>query len=577
MNKIITLAVCGLIGAQVQAQNVTVNFKDGSKVSYEKDSVKNIEFNPIQQSDTLHFATTDMTWSEFYAGELYQDAESLEADGVDVFTSATSGKASRFTACLSSEDGKQILGVKEVSVAIPQKIYKQLTSEKKKRFTFVEDSTFSEYKLLNEDGSFSAYNSKPVSKNGVTVSLNAGTFTWGNYGISLSGEITRDDIPSANLQGAIISTSNGQKYALTPLNNLWINTMEMAFCVKEFVEPHGNRPAYTHTAGLQGKTITNITYLLKGMDNVSIDCKLYVKRQNSASLSLGASPAGTNPIVAIVFNNIPSDANYTLASVKKGSGRSAQTLGEEDYSYTDGFLTINGEVESGTSFSITFNSDKYISITSSITISEEGKATELQEKIAGTFVEFFGNDGAINAKWDSLWINECIKGTGDTAGAEATVSYMKNSMLGEVTGAEATAKYGDCSNGFTENMQFSCHFLHGVSKFVFEGRRIKGIDAEGNEVFSHTYSNVGYDAANDFHYYKSDDDNDDEFAYFFFRSDNPTDTYHIEFRYGSSKEGASDYCTGKYAYWLAAGVLENDDEQCEKAIKLFVQENTAKQ
>ena len=111
---------------------------------------------------------------------------------------------------------------------------------------------------------------------------------------------------------------------------------------------------------------------------------------------------------------------------------------------------------------------------------------------------------------------------------------------------------------------------------MFEGRRIKGIDAEGNEVFSHTYSNVGYDAANDFHYYKSDDDNDDEFAYFFFRSDNPTDTYHIEFRYGSSKEGASDYCTGKYAYWLAAGVLENDDEQCEKAIKLFVQENTAK-
>ncbi|MBP5456994.1 MAG: hypothetical protein J6Y37_10865 [Paludibacteraceae bacterium] len=576
MKKIIALAACGLIGSYVQAQNVIVNLKDGSQVSYERDLVKNIEFNPIQHSDTLHFATTDMAWSEFYAGELCQSASSLEADGVDVFTSATSGKATRFSACLSSEDGRQILGVKAVSVAIPEALYKALSVEEKRRFSFVEDTLFSEYKLLKSDGSFSAYNSTPVAKSGVTVSLNAGAFSWGNYGISLSGDITRDDIPSANLQGAIITTSNGQKYALTPLNNLWLNTLEMAFCVKEFVEPHGNHPAYTHTAGLQGKTITNITYLLKGMDNVSIDCNLYVKQQNAASLSLGASPAGKNPIIAIAFDNVPTDANYTLAIVKKGSGRSAQVLAEEDYSYKDGSLTLNGEVESGTSFSVTFNSDKYISLTSSITITEEGQATEFQKKLAGTYVELFSEEGIVNAKWDSLWISECAKAVGDEESAVATANYLKNSMLGDLTGAEATKKYGDCSNGFTEEMQFSCHFQQGVSRFVFEGRRIKGLDAKGNEIFSHTYSNIAYNATYDFHYYKSDDDNEDEFTYFFLRSDNPIDTYHIEFRYGDSMEGATDYCGGKYAYWLAAGVLENDDAQCEKSIKLFVQENTAK-
>lgn len=72
---------------------------------------------------------------------------------------------------------------------------------------------------------------------------------------------------------------------------------------------------------------------------------------------------------------------------------------------------------------------------------------------------------------------------------------------------------------------------------------------------------------------ESTDDNEDEFKFFALRSDNPFDTYHIEFRYGSKEEGILDYFSGKYAYWMAAGVLENDDNQCEKSIRLFVKEN----
>jgi hypothetical protein len=73
--------------------------------------------------------------------------------------------------------------------------------------------------------------------------------------------------------------------------------------------------------------------------------------------------------------------------------------------------------------------------------------------------------------------------------------------------------------------------------------------------------------------YKSTDNNDDEFKYFFICPDNPKDTYHIEFRYGSDEKELPDFLTGKYAYWMAAGVLENNDKQCEESIRLFIKEN----
>jgi hypothetical protein len=74
--------------------------------------------------------------------------------------------------------------------------------------------------------------------------------------------------------------------------------------------------------------------------------------------------------------------------------------------------------------------------------------------------------------------------------------------------------------------------------------------------------------------YKSDDDNADEFTYFFFAGDTPATTYHIEFRYGSSEDELLNMLSGKYAYWLAAGMIENNpDDQVKACIKLFCDEN----
>lgn len=572
MKKNFTLAVLLVLASTIQAQNIRVNLNDGTNVVYNKDSVSSIEFNPAAYSGKMYYATTDMTFAEFFEGELHTPAEALIADGVDVFTSATSGKASRFSSCVISKEGNQILGVKAVSVSMTEDVYNKLTDEQKARFTFVEDSVFASSKQLLSNGSFSAYTAAPVVMECSSVNLSSGTSAnWGNYVISLG--IDRTAIPSADLQGAVITTTSGQKFALTPLNNLWLNTSELAFSVNYFTEPHGNHPAFTHTAGLQGKTISNITYYLKGKDNVSIPCNVYVKQQTAASVSLdGAAVAGVNPIVNLLMKDIPSDANYTLASVKKGSGRSAKLLDADKYTYSDGVLNILDTAAVGDNYNVIFNSDKYVSIGSSIKFGSDILPTELQNKLAGTYVELFSEEGILASKWDSLWIAECSKYVGEE-NADSSANMLKYSMLGTLTGEEATAKFGDGSNGFAPDIQFSCHFLHSVSKFVFDGCTIKGLDSDGKEVFAHKYVKVGYDSVLDFHIYKSTDDNEDEFKFFALRSDNPFDTYHIEFRYGSKEEGILDYFSGKYAYWMAAGVLENDDNQCEKSIRLFVKEN----
>ena len=58
--------------------------------------------------------------------------------------------------------------------------------------------------------------------------------------------------------------------------------------------------------------------------------------------------------------------------------------------------------------------------------------------------------------------------------------------------------------------------------------------------------------------------------------DTPESTYHIEFRYGSDIDALSSYNEGAYAYWLAAGIPADYDEQMvENVIDLFVRENLA--
>lgn len=181
----------------------------------------------------------------------------------------------------------------------------------------------------------------------------------------------------------------------------------------------------------------------------------------------------------------------------------------------------------------------------------------------------------LNPKWDAFWFSECEKAVGAEA-AQATAEALKSSMSGTLTGEAVTERFGDGTDGWQNGFQFNCDFKQGVSRFVFDGKGgIKGLDASGNELFSHEYVFDSYNADYDFYFFKSKDGNQDEFSCFAMRSDTPASTHHIEFRYGTDIESLLEFCTGKYAYWMAAGVLVDSDKEQQESIRIFVEENTS--
>lgn len=202
-------------------------------------------------------------------------------------------------------------------------------------------------------------------------------------------------------------------------------------------------------------------------------------------------------------------------------------------------------------------------------------AAQLQKDLKGTYEELFSERTLLNPKWDAFWLSECEKAVGKDA-AQATVDALKSSMTGTLTGEAATDRFGDGSDGWLNGFQFNCDFKQGVSRFVFDGKGgIKGLDASGDEIFSHKYVFDSYNADYDFYFFTSKDGNEDEFSCFAMRSDTPASTHHIEFRYGTDIESLSEFCTGKYAYWMAAGVLVDSDKEQRESIRIFVEENTS--
>ena len=200
----------------------------------------------------------------------------------------------------------------------------------------------------------------------------------------------------------------------------------------------------------------------------------------------------------------------------------------------------------------------------------ETSAMQLLEDVRGTYDELFAVTNA--PEYDQIWIDACVPFVGEEA-AEETADMLKNACAGTIYGQEAIDVYGDGSNG----AQFDCFFINGVSQIVFDGTTISGLDENGEEVFSHTYSFAGdFSIAGmmDGFLYEADDEDAGDFRYFLMMPDTPASTYHIEFRYGSDKDDLAKYNEGTLAYWLAAGILtDRDDQMVTDVIDLFCSEN----
>ena len=197
---------------------------------------------------------------------------------------------------------------------------------------------------------------------------------------------------------------------------------------------------------------------------------------------------------------------------------------------------------------------------------------QLMEDVAGTYVPLFS---VLNLpEYDDLWVGYSADLVGEED-AQAVADMLRASTTAEIYGEEAVEAY----TADPDSMRFDCYFTEGVDKFVFDGNTVTGLDADGNEVFSHSYTYVQeLPEAISCYAYKTDDADAGEFTYICLAPDTPDTTFHIEFRYGDDLEALGQMYEGKYAFWQAAGMLEDaDDEMIENCIELFCTENASEE
>ena len=190
-------------------------------------------------AETYYYATTDMTWAEFYAGETGQTSSELEEAGLDAYTSATPNGYKGFplvNAEVTSNDAKtanitKYYGLKGVQVAMSEAVYNLLSNDS--RYKFVTGG-FDEYKIVSSDGSFGAMtdNSKTITSKDVTVTASSGgSSTWGTYTLKISADINdflgvrsgdSGHGTARNLLGATVTVKSGDEtvtYGMRPNSN----------------------------------------------------------------------------------------------------------------------------------------------------------------------------------------------------------------------------------------------------------------------------------------------------------------------------------------------------------------------
>ena len=357
--------------------------------------------------DKYVYGTANLSYADFYYGELNdvkEDAEinldvedkaaSYRERGMyDAVSSATTNKYKSFFSSTYSEDntseqGGSIIGMKDVNIAVPTSLYenaKKAISDKKEcsnklleiiSSMKLSDTTPSEYKILNGDGTLTAMKSDVTEDTSDTLTIK----TQSSYGQYEVDPVTSENSPLSKLSakdsllGIIVEDKDGNKYGMEHLENIWVGG-KFAFAVTDgFKEKHGNTIDYKRHESLQGKTIKKVTYLVKDDADIVINTDLKCKTlAGSDSIKATANDNFKDgATVSVDTTAVPSGSNYTLSSVSMG--KTVLTEGA-DYTYANNTLTIKATDNTGVgSYSMVFTDNTYSDIVASFTL-ESGYKT----------------------------------------------------------------------------------------------------------------------------------------------------------------------------------------------------------
>lgn len=356
--------------------------------------------------DKYVYGTANLSYADFYYGELKDVKEDTtldltsdkaasyrESGMYDAVSSATTNKYKNYFSSTYSEDntneqGGSIIGIKDVNIAVPTSLYenakKAISDNKECSNKLLEiissmklsDTTPSEYKILNGDGTLTAMKSEVIEDTSDTLTIK----TQSSYGQYEVDPVTSENSPLSNLDakksllGIIVENEDGTKYGMEHLENIY-GGGKFSFAVTDgFKEKHGNTIDYKRHEDLQGKTIKKVTYLVKnGADiviNTNLKCKTLAGSDSIKATANDNFKDGAT--VSVDTTAVPSGSTYALSSVSMG--KTVLTEGT-DYTYANNTLTIKATDHTGAgSYSMVFTDDTYSDIVASFTL-ESGYKT----------------------------------------------------------------------------------------------------------------------------------------------------------------------------------------------------------
>ena len=407
-------------GGEVQVAGYTypwTKVADGSAApaGYNKIGDSNVYYK-VDESNTLfayrlYYGKTTLSYTDFYKSGSY------DSTVYDSVTSATTKKNQIFAnadTTTPDENGYKINGVKNVSVRVGDKDYVEakileaageLPSDgvyAKAAGIVLNESPSDEvaqYKALSSSGTYGKWQIADAAQTKVTdatATLKTSSRR-GDYVIKVNETSTKylrnskegDFAVAANVQGVILKTKSGKTVGLRHLQEIWVKPYELAF---------------SKDAGLQGETITEITYIIpEGRYVYSFADGIYVKKQATDAMKEAVTATFENKNTVKVtgldkFKNPMVSVYYVT-----GSGKNPKTtyMAEETTVTVgvDGSATVTfadeKAAQAGKEYTVKVTSDDYADLTTTAVRTESDEWSYMY--VGLTWSEYWANEGVYMA------------------------------------------------------------------------------------------------------------------------------------------------------------------------------------
>ena len=418
------------------------------------------------------YGTVNLPYADYYYGELKDVEESatleldtedkaadLRAEGyLDAVSSATTSKWKMYAPTYyeeheNNDGGGCIYGIADCPIAVPKELYdsaKALVEDetddkeqcKNSLLNIIASMTVNEdqaepveYKILNGDGTLTkmkdsadVINVDTTAENSSAEVIISNRTTYGHYEI----DITDENLPEReDMEGVIIEATDNDgtvtKHALLHSDNLWFQTGHIAFAVEDnFVVHSANTLKYKHFADIQGKTITKVTYIVRGGADVEYTTNLLCKYLLTDGYGYSAENAiyAENATIQMT-KNIPNDSSYSLVSVIFNNKELEEGT---DYTYdqdTD-TLTIKKTDNTGIgTYTLTYSDSKYENISINVQYTSDMSADDIKIEnnkliISGSNVDIAAYVDAI----DSITVNGSkLRSTAGVINSDGSVNF----------------------------------------------------------------------------------------------------------------------------------------------------------